>query len=120
MGPLGGIVAALSDTRAEWNLVAACDMPGLEQSVARPTACRKPESDVTVPVTADGRTSPSLRRLSFDGRCPLFRTRWMPGIRTATDVVRRLRCRTIVVEDEALVANVNTPATGPAFAQGQE
>ena len=118
MGPLGGIAAALSDSNAEWNLITACDMPGLNR-VWLARLLQDAGDDVTVPVTADNRLHP-LCAVWRSTAAPAVQDALDAGTRTVTDVVRRLRCRTIVVEDEALVANVNTPGDWARFAQGQE
>ena len=75
--------------------------------------------DVTVPVTMDNRLHP-LCAVWHSTAAPVVRDALDAGIRTVREVVRRLRCRTIVVEDEVLVANVNTPGDWARFARGQE
>ena len=59
-GPLAGLVAALDDTAARWNLVVACDMPGLSAGflrflfeVAEVSGC-----EAVVPMQPDGRDQP--------------------------------------------------------------
>jgi molybdopterin-guanine dinucleotide biosynthesis protein A len=118
MGPLGGIAAALSDNQAEWNLITACDMPGVTR-LWLGQLLQDAAEDVTIPVTSDNRLHP-LCAVWRSTAAPAVQDALGAGIRAVTDVVRRLRCRTIVVEDEALVANINTPADFARFAEGQE
>ena len=59
-GPVAGIVAALEDSAAEWNLIVACDMPRLrvdflELLLRRAETCGR---DALVPLSADGREQP--------------------------------------------------------------
>lgn len=56
-GPLGGIVTALENTRCDWNLIVACDLPFLDTGFLRvllERAVMDSEADAVVPKTADG------------------------------------------------------------------
>jgi molybdopterin-guanine dinucleotide biosynthesis protein A len=59
-GPLGGIEAALSNTTAEWNLVAACDMPRVSSECFQEILSRADQSaaDCLVPLTPEGQPEP--------------------------------------------------------------
>ena len=59
-GPLGGIHTALSATNADWNLIVACDMPGitmtfLKEMMEQAEACG---ADCLIPQNAEGRMEP--------------------------------------------------------------
>lgn len=59
-GPVAGIVAALEDSAAEWNLVVACDMPRLRVDfldllLRRAATCGR---EALVPLSSDGREQP--------------------------------------------------------------
>ncbi|MGE5648255.1 MAG: molybdenum cofactor guanylyltransferase [Acidobacteriota bacterium] len=59
-GPLGGVVTALSATDAPWNLIVACDMPGVTAeflSMLIEAAVRS-GGDCLVPVSPSGRLEP--------------------------------------------------------------
>ena len=60
IGPLGGILAALEESDAEWNLIVACDLPRIERSVLECLIhrARTAGADVVWPVTPDGRIQP--------------------------------------------------------------
>jgi molybdopterin-guanine dinucleotide biosynthesis protein A len=55
-GPLGGLYTALSLTGADWNLIAACDLPGLTAGFLTRMldAARRAGRDALVPQTPDG------------------------------------------------------------------
>lgn len=75
-GPLAGIHAALEHTQADWNLVLACDMPGLElrflhsllrEAETRGAACLAPAGPSGL----------------FDPLCAVYHRRALPLVRQA-------------------------------------
>ncbi len=116
-GPLGGIHAALNHTRAEWNLVVACDMPGLNaESLAglMEQTSQFPEADALVPDSGGQgqplcavyhrRALPAIQRALMEGRFKIMQ---------AIEPLRVIRLRT---GDEGLFRNVNTPEEWEALA----
>lgn len=108
-GPLGGVYSALSITQADWNLILACDMPGITTDLLE-TLLRTAEatgSDCVVPETAAG-----LHPL-----CAVYhrRCRDLAGAAIARnalkmhDFVSSLRGVKWPISDASLLANTNTP-----------
>lgn len=109
-GPLGGIEAALAFTDAEWNLIVACDMPGLSGvalAALVSEAGKTLDADVLIP-DFDGSAQPL---------CALYHRRSLETIRQALrgdrrkimDAIRPLRVIHVPVSDEEMFRNVNTP-----------
>lgn len=109
-GPLGGLYTALLHTRAEWNLIVACDMPVLTEEflkrlVEAAAACG---ADCLAPV-AGGKTDPL---------CAVYHARVLPAARSAIDrkllkmqdFVSTLHTSLWPVSDPQPLMNVNTPA----------
>lgn len=109
LGPLGGIFTALRMSTADFNLVVACDMPGvtgpflrelLEAAESRDAAC-------LVPVPAEGRKYPV---------CAVYHRRVLPIVEDAIrskqlkiqDLFSRLEAVDWVVADSRSLANVNS------------
>ena len=114
-GPLGGILTALHHTRAEWNLIVACDMPELDGPMLRGLLERaeREEVDALLPVGPSGLPEPL---------CAVYRLR----VREALDAafargVRKIkaalgdRMRTAPVHWE--FHNVNTPEDWARYAE---
>ena len=116
-GPLGGIAAALADSRAEWNLIVACDMPGVTRSWLN-LLLKQAQHDLTIPVTADERVHPLCAAWNASAGAAV-RAALDRGVRRVTDVVKDLRLHKVVVHDETVVANVNTPEEWARFAHGR-
>src|SRR5207253_621059 len=59
-GPLGGILTALTASPAEWNLVAACDLPALDAAFLKELVAAAGESsaDCLMPAGPSGRPEP--------------------------------------------------------------
>jgi molybdopterin-guanine dinucleotide biosynthesis protein A len=117
-GPLAGIHAALVHTCADWNLIAACDMPGLESigliELLEQTL-RFPEYDVLIP-QIDCRPHPL---------CAVYHRRALPAIEHALragrfkvmDALAPLRVNMLATTNAGLFENVNTPEDWRAFAR---
>jgi len=76
--PLVGILSGLKESRTDWNVFTACDMPFLTTEVferLQNNVSPQPENDAIVPV-ADGQLQPLVA---------FYRRRLIPTLRTAID-----------------------------------
>ena len=110
-GPAGGIYTALSAGLAEWNLIVACDMPGITVEILRGLVERTENArgNCIVPLGPDGQPEPM---------CAVYHARCLPPVERAIRD-RRFKMRDLVQELEpvfvsaieaACLANINTPA----------
>ena len=119
-GPLAGIEAALASPYAdEWNLVIACDMPFLDAALlARLLSALEqagPDTDCILAHTARG----------AEPLCSLYRRRFLAvacrqldaGRRKVRDALDGLELIHFQIDNEAALANVNTPADWQAANQ---
>lgn len=109
-GPLGGLLTALRHTRTDWNVLIACDMPGvtkpfLLQLIA---AAEASDADCVVP-EIDGKADPL---------CAVYHRRLIDRAESAIhrklfkmqDFISTLRTLYWRVTDPRPLQNVNTPA----------
>ncbi len=109
-GPLGGIHTALSVTNSCWNLIAACDMPGITAPFLRELLEQAEASgaDCLIPQDAEGRKEPL---------CAVYHRRCLAGIdaaldagiRKVTDGLRGLRAAEWRPATLEHFRNLNTP-----------
>jgi molybdopterin-guanine dinucleotide biosynthesis protein A len=111
-GPLGGILTALAHTAADFNLIAACDMPELD-AVFLLTLLNTAEqagADALLPAGPSGLMEPLCavyHRRSADALAPVF-ARGVRKIAAALDAAG-LRLVTQPVPEVSHFKNVNTP-----------
>ena len=110
-GPLGGIVAALENSTADWNLIVACDMPGLKVDFLRSLLDKAEHSqaDAIIPTGPSGLLEPLCA--AYHRRChrPLAEA-FGRGTRKVTVALRDVTAITWQVPEElACFQNVNTP-----------
>lgn len=110
-GPAGGIYTALSVCRADWALVASCDIPAVRRSLFEVLLRNRAEdTDIVYPLTPDGHMHMT---------CALYHKSLMPllerQIRAGDYRLRRLaelsRSRAVGLTDPGLagmLANINT------------
>jgi molybdopterin-guanine dinucleotide biosynthesis protein A len=109
-GPLGGILTAFSHTSADWNLVTACDMPGLSAEFLRgliETATRS-AADAIIPLGASGRPEP-LCAVYHRRSLPVLERAMGRGVRSVRAAVADLRATLVPVPELSHFQNVNTP-----------
>jgi molybdenum cofactor guanylyltransferase len=111
-GPLGGILTALEHTTADWNLVVACDMPGLsaEFLAGLIDAASRSHADALLPLGPAGRLEPLCalyHRRAFPALAPAFANGTRKILAALEDTGITL-CP-LLVPDAGVFQNVNTP-----------
>lgn len=118
-GPLGGILTALAASPADWNLVAACDMPALDAAFLASLfeAAESARAQILVPVGAEGRPEPLCAIYHRDCR-PALERAFAAGIRKVTAAFAGIPTTPLLIEQVAHFQNVNTPEDWAAYARG--
>jgi len=117
-GPLGGIITALHHTTADWNLVVACDMPGLSVPfLQRLLGIAEQRAAVAlVPMGPSGRPEP-LCAVYHHGGLEKIEAVFRGGERKVTAALRQLPAESLTVEEVAVFQNVNTPEDWAGYAR---
>ena len=109
-GPLGGILTALEHSGSDWNLVTACDMPGLSAEfltdlLAAALGCG---GDALLPAGPGGLPEPLCAVYHCRSREGLSRA-FARGVRKIAAALEGAAVRVWPVADAGLFQNVNTP-----------
>jgi molybdopterin-guanine dinucleotide biosynthesis protein A len=118
-GPLGGILTALRHSTADWNLIAACDMPRLDAELLRGLlrTALDSEADALLPLGAEGRPEPLCA--FYRRRClKPFEDAFAAGVRKVTAALETVRTVRVPVAEVSLFQNVNTPEEWSGHAAG--
>ncbi len=109
-GPLAGILTALAYSSASWNLVVACDMPGITVEVLRNLFyyAATPGTDAVLPAGPSGRLEP-LCAIYHVRALPALERAFAGGIRKITAAFEGLRILPVNFPEAAVFHNVNTP-----------
>ncbi len=114
-GPLKGIGTALTATEAAWNLIVACDMPGVTPAFLSDLleAADDCSGDCLVPVWGGGMIEPLCA--AYSRRCgPVFREALRNGCFAVRDAIVSTKVAYWRVEDPGYFRNVNYPEDIPA------
>ncbi len=119
-GPLGGVYTALAITPSPWNLVVACDMPGLSTAVLNELLARAVQSGrlCVMASATDGSVEPL---------CAVYHQSCLPVLEHAlrdkrlkmNDLAAELAALAVPVETAA-VANVNSPVDWARFEESSQ
>ena len=109
-GPLGGICTALDASKAEWNLILACDMPGVRADFLKSLldAAVRRGVDCLLPVGESGLPEP-LCAVYRRGAARAIGQALAGGIRKITDALAGLRVELLPADDAGQFRNLNTP-----------
>ena len=118
-GPLGGILTAFDHSTAEWNLVAACDMPELtaEFLASLLDAAEQAGADVLMPAGPGGLPEPLCAVYRQTARGPIA-AEFAAGTRKVTAAFGALHTICLAVPELKLFQNVNTPQDWAGYAAG--
>jgi len=115
-GPVGGIVTALTASATEWNLIVACDMPGVSGVFLASLLAAAVDSgaECTVPVTPDGRRHPLCAVYRRTAQSPLQEAveAQIHKLHAALEV---LKVHLYPVSTTGFLTNVNTPTEWTTF-----
>lgn len=119
-GPLGGILTSLRHSSARWNLITACDMPGMTAAFLDHlfNTAERSGAQATVPVTAGSGRHPLCAVYRLDALAPLERA-WASGERSVLRAIASLDVCWQPAADPDVLQNVNTPAEWDAFVAGR-
>jgi molybdopterin-guanine dinucleotide biosynthesis protein A len=110
LGPLAGIETALFETTADWNLIVACDMPGITVPVLRrilDEAAAHPDAACILPVSGQGLLEPLCA--AYHKRFPVISQALASGIRKVTAALPPESIHHLRALDAGAFQNVNTP-----------
>jgi molybdopterin-guanine dinucleotide biosynthesis protein A len=118
-GPLGGILTALQNTTAAWNLIVACDMPDIHAGLLRDLLdCAEAwDLDALLPAGPSHRMEP-LCAVYHRRSLPALQDAFSNGIRKVTDAFHGLRTAVLLVPEASPFQNVNTPAEWSDYVAG--
>jgi molybdopterin-guanine dinucleotide biosynthesis protein A len=111
LGPLAGIETALFETTAGWNLIVACDMPGLTPPVLRrilDEADAQPDAGCILPVGGNGFVEP-LCAAYHKRMLPVISQALASGIRKVTEALPPESVHYLPALEDRAFQNVNTP-----------
>jgi len=109
-GPLGGILTALDHSTADWNLIVACDMPGLSADFLRQLldAAVRSDAEALVPIGPSGRLEPLCAGYHQRSRQGLYAA-FARGVRKVAVALEDVRYLPWPVAETSYFQNVNTP-----------
>lgn len=109
-GPLGGILTALRNTAADWNIVTACDMPAVDADLLRALfeTAERLDADALVPTRPSGRLEP-LCAVYHRRIAERIESRFAAGIRKVAEALEAVRAVRFPVMEVSCFQNVNTP-----------
>src|SRR5215472_13744884 len=114
-GPMGGIYTALLNSKADWNLIVACDMPGVTPDFLRGLLTAASGAGKDCVVCAGPRGPAGAVRIH--PLCGVYHARILPALDAALksnqlkmqDFVARLNAEPWPVADASVLRNINTP-----------
>lgn len=109
-GPLGGVITALAAAGGDDVVVAACDLPFLDQRTVEAllAAARGREDGIDVVVARTDRLEPGLAWWNA-AASSVIEGHWQRGVRALHEVIAELQAVEVAI-DPAALRNVNTPA----------
>jgi molybdopterin-guanine dinucleotide biosynthesis protein A len=118
-GPRGGILTALQDSAACWNLIVACDISDVTSSSLRKLrdAAEARDVDALLPAGPSHRLEPRCAVYHSRARQPLYPA-FSSGQRKILSALDGLAIAVQLVGEPAPLQNVNTPADWAAYGRG--
>ncbi len=118
-GPLAGIQTALDASPADWNLIVACDMPGISVPFLRSlmAAAQSSDADCLLPAGPSGLPEPLCA--VYHSRClDVIGAALDRNVRKVTDGLAGLRIANWSVAESGWFRNVNTPEEWTQYKHG--